>query len=102
MRFFFLNAAVSYLCDILCKLLFKKSVVCIFLPLKLLILKCIDEALPLWCSGLRIWCCHSCGVGDSRGSDSIPGPELQYATGVAKKGIEESELVAEGCSTTVF
>ena len=27
----------------------------------------------MWRSGLRIWHCHSCGVGHSCGSDSIPG-----------------------------
>ena len=26
------------------------------------------------CSGLRIWHCHSCGIGHSCGSDWIPGP----------------------------
>ena len=29
---------------------------------------------PLWYSGLRIQCCHSCRVGHRCGSDSIPGP----------------------------
>ena len=27
-----------------------------------------------WCSGLRIWCCCSCGVGYSSGLDLILGP----------------------------
>ena len=41
--------------------------------------------LPLWFSGLRIWCCHSCGMGRRYGSYSDLIWELPYAMGVAKK-----------------
>ena len=33
--------------------------------------------------GWRIWHCCSCSVGHSCGSDSVPGPEVPYATDVA-------------------
>ena len=38
-----------------------------------------------WHSGLRIWCCNSCGMGLSCGWDLIPGPGTPYAAGQAKK-----------------
>ena len=28
---------------------------------------------PLWLSGLRIWCCHCCGSGYCSGTGSVPG-----------------------------
>ena len=28
----------------------------------------------MWCSGLRTWCCCSCGAGCSCGEDLTPGP----------------------------
>ena len=37
------------------------------------------------CSGLRIRCCHSCGVGHCSGSDLIPGLGTPCATGAAEK-----------------
>ena len=37
------------------------------------------------CSGLRIWCCLSCGVDHSCGSDSVPGLGISICLGVAKK-----------------
>ena len=42
--------------------------------------------------GLRIQCCCSCGIGRSSGSDSVPGPELPFATVVAAKEKEEKTL----------
>ena len=30
--------------------------------------------IPLWCSGLRIWCCHYSGLRHCCGTSSIPGP----------------------------
>ena len=29
---------------------------------------------PLWCSGLRVWCCHCSSLGHCCGWGSIPGP----------------------------
>ena len=34
-----------------------------------------------WCSGLRMCCCHSCGLGHHGSSDLIPGPGIPNATG---------------------
>lgn len=36
-------------------------------------------------SGLRNWCCHSCGVGCHSSSDSIPVPENSICDRIAKK-----------------
>ena len=36
-------------------------------------------------SGLRFWCCRSCGLGCSCGLDLIPGPGALYAPGGRKK-----------------
>lgn len=36
-------------------------------------------------SGLRNWCCHSCGVGCHSSSDSIPVPENSICGRIAKK-----------------
>ena len=51
-----------------------------------------DQALSLHhcgfdpeCSRLRIWSCHSCGIGHSYSLDWIPDWELPYVVGVAKK-----------------
>ena len=44
-----------------------------------------------WHSGLRIWCCHSCGISHNCSSDLIPGPGTSYAAGwPKKKGGEQS------------
>ena len=45
---------------------------------------------------LRIWSCHSCGIGYTCGSDSIPGPGLPYAMGAAinKKGWGREPILA--------
>ena len=40
---------------------------------------------PDQCSGLRIWRCHSSGVGCSSGLDLIHGLELPHAVGAAGK-----------------
>ena len=40
---------------------------------------------PAQHSGLRIRCCHSCGMGHSYSSDSLPGPETSYAMGATPK-----------------
>ena len=37
-----------------------------------------------YCSGLRIWCCRSCGLGHNCGSDLIPGWGTLYAGGWPK------------------
>ena len=38
-------------------------------------------AFLLWWCGSRIWCCCSCGVGHSYGSDLIPGPGTSIGCG---------------------
>ena len=40
---------------------------------------------PLWCSGWRIWCYHSCGAGRSCSSDLISGPETSICCGCHRK-----------------
>ena len=39
---------------------------------------------PLWCSGLRIWC-HSCGSGYCSGAGLIPGPGTSSCRGCGQK-----------------
>ena len=41
----------------------------------------------LWCSGLRIWCCCSCGTGHSCSSDLIPGLGVPYTMVVGEKKV---------------
>ena len=41
---------------------------------------------PLWCSGLRIWCCHCSGLGPCCGSSLGPSG-TSTRLGVAKKKI---------------
>ena len=36
---------------------------------------------PAWCSGLRIWHCHSCGLGQNSGLNLIPGLGTPSAMG---------------------
>ena len=40
---------------------------------------------PAQCSVLRIWCCHSYGLGRNHGSDLISGLDTPYAAGWPKK-----------------
>ena len=40
----------------------------------------------MWCSGLRIQHCHSCGLGCNCSSDLTPGLEAPQAVGRLKKG----------------
>ena len=42
-------------------------------------------------SGLRIWCCHSCGLGLNGGFDLIAGPGTVYAMGWPKNKEEMKE-----------
>ena len=46
---------------------------------------------PQLSSGLRIWSCHSCSLGDKRGSDLIPGLGMPCASGQPKKKKEEEK-----------
>ena len=41
---------------------------------------------PTQHSGLRIWCCRSCGLGRNCSSDVIPAQELQMHKGKQKWG----------------
>ena len=43
------------------------------------------QGVPVWLSGLRIWCCHSCGSGCCYGLVSICSPETSTCYGTAKK-----------------
>ena len=45
------------------------------------------EELPLWHSGLRIWCCHCSTSGGCCGSGSVPGPgtSTSYSPGQRRK-----------------
>ena len=55
----------------------------------------------LWRSGLRIWGCCSCGVGQSCGSDSVSAWKLPHAVGAAKgKEAKKQETMREGRCTT--
>ena len=40
---------------------------------------------PLWDSGLRIWCCCTCGLGHSSSSDFISGLQTSLCQGGAMK-----------------
>ena len=40
------------------------------------------------CSGLRDWCCHSCGTGHSCSSDSVPGLATSVCCGCSHKIFE--------------
>ena len=44
-----------------------------------------------WHSGLRIQCCHSCGLGQDLSLDLIPGLGTPYAAGVTKKRKKKKE-----------
>ena len=44
------------------------------------------EGVPLWLSGLRIWCCHCCGWGHCCGLDLIPGMGTSTCHGCGQKG----------------
>ena len=44
-------------------------------------------------SGLRIWCCHSCSLGHSCGSNLIPGLGTPYALGGGQKRKKREEIL---------
>lgn len=45
--------------------------------------KTVPSGVPSWQSRVRIWWCHCCGSGSSRGVVSIPGLELPHGIGTA-------------------
>ena len=47
--------------------------------------------------GQRIWHCHSCGIGHSCSSDSVPGTSI-YAAGMAIEGKNEANNITQSCS----
>ena len=47
---------------------------------------------PALSSGLRIWSCHSCGLGCNYGSDLIPGLGAPYATGQPKRKRKKKDV----------
>jgi len=50
------------------------------------ILGALEHRFDPWCgSGLRIYCCRSCGLGGNCSSDLIPGPRTPYAKGWPKR-----------------
>ena len=50
---------------------------------------------PAQFSGLRIWHCHSCGVGCNCSSDSIPGLGLSMCRGGEERKIKEGRKEKE-------
>ena len=54
--------------------------------LKFCFKKSFSEEFLLWCSELKIWHCHSCGVGHSCSSVQSLARQLLYAIAVAEKG----------------
>ena len=54
----------------------------------------MPEEFLLWRSGLRIWCCCSCGIGCSSAPVQSLAGELPYASGVAKKKKEKKKKKA--------
>ena len=46
---------------------------------------------PACHSGLRIWCCHGCGIGHSCGLDSVPGLETSVCCGCSHKKKRKKE-----------
>ena len=52
-------------------------------------LKNVNFGVPLQCSGLRIWHCHCSSLGHCYSVGLIPGWELLYAMGMAKKKVNK-------------
>ena len=50
-----------------------------------------------WCSGLRLWCCHSCSLGHNHISDLIAGLETPYAVGPPRKKKRGEKSKYEAC-----
>ena len=51
-----------------------------------------------WHSGLKIWRCHSRGLGCDRGSDLIPHPKLHMLQGSQEKGGKKKKPSVWDCS----
>ena len=49
----------------------------------------LNEAFSLWCSRLRIWCCHCCGSGYCCGTSLIPGLGTSTGLGLGQKNHNE-------------
>ena len=60
----------------------------------------IVPGVPLWHSGLRIWCCHCSSLGHCCGAGSIPGPGTSICYGCGQK--KKNHSISMGLGSKVY